>query len=156
MTERARRFPIRGGRLRRIWGPALAVLAVLAFEARLQDTGWVRREPLVSITVPATNAWLRFGAAEVDIDFTSAAWPSTLQVSLRRIGPDGSQAEIDMTDDFVARENGAVGNLTGLTAGRYTIRARVFGRSRGRADLLVEEDVSVTLLIPPLPILDRA
>jgi len=156
MSELSGRRGVRGAWLRRIWGPLLAIIAVIGLEARLQEGGWLRREPLISMSVPAYNSWLRFGAAEVDIDFAAEAWPSTLRVSLRRLGPDEAQGEIDLTEHFVARENGAVGNLTGLAAGRYTIRARVFGQAQGRSDVLVEEDVSVTLMVPPLPVLDRA
>ncbi len=142
--------------LRWSWRPLLAILMVLSLEAGLLDAGWLHREPLIVMTLPLPAPTLRYGSAEVDIHFTELSWPSTLNVSLKRIGSGRKSGEIDVTNLFAARENGAVGDLTSLAQGRYTLRARVFGHPYGRKDLLVEEDVSIDLVVPALPEFDRA
>ena len=142
--------------LRWTWRPLLAILAVLSLEAGLLDTGWLHREPLILMTIPTAAPTLRYGSAEVGIHFTESSWPSTLNVSLKRTGSGQKSGEIDVTNLFSARENGAVGDLTNLPQGRYTLRARVFGHPGGRKDLLVEEDVSIDLIVPALPEFDRA
>lgn len=142
--------------LERSWRPLLAVLIVLSLEAGIRDAGWLRHEPLINMSVPPSTARLRIGAVEVDIRFGRQAWPSTLNVSLTSTSPGRTEGDIDVTNLFVALENGAVGTLSGLAEGRYTLRARVFGHPRGRDDLLIEEDVSVDLVVPSLPDYDRA
>ncbi len=142
-------------RLGRIaWPPALAALLVLAAEAALLRGDHLTREPLVSVSLPAASQLSRFGSTEVDIGFAACSWPSTLKVSLVRQRHGLTPIEIDVTEAFVAGENGAVGQLSGLQAGHYTVRARVFGHPRGRKDILIEEDASVVLEVPPLPPLD--
>lgn len=142
--------------LRWSWQPLVAILLVLSLEAGLLDRGWLRREPLILMTLPAAAPTLRYGSAEVDIHFGEWSWPSTLNVSLTRTGSGRTEGEIDVTHLFLARENGAVGDLTSLTQGRYTLRARVFGHPCGRKDRLIEEDVSIDLVVPALPEFDRA
>jgi hypothetical protein len=127
---------------------------VLAAEAALLGGDHLTREPLVSVSIPAANQLSRFGSTEVDIGFTASSWPSTLKVSLVRQRQGLPPIEIDVTRTFAARENGAVGQLSGLQAGHYTVRARVFGHPHGRKDILIEEDASVVLKVPPLPPLD--
>jgi hypothetical protein len=136
------------------WLPLLAALLVLAAEAVLLRGDHLTRESFLSVSIPAANGLSRFGSTEVDIDFTASAWPSTLKVSLVRQRHGLPPIEIDVTRAFVARENGAIGQLSGLQAGRYTVRARVFGHPRGRKDILIEEDASVALKVPPLPPFD--
>jgi hypothetical protein len=137
------------------WPPALAALLVLAAEAALVGGDHLRREPLISVSVPSGNLLSRFGATEVDIGFGKFSRPSTLNVSLLRQQQGFPPVEIDVTEQFMARENGAVGSLSGLQEGHYTVRARVFGHPHGRRDILIEEDATVVLKVPPLPPLDR-
>ena len=142
--------------LRWTWRPLLAILMVLSLEAGLLEAGRLRREPLILMTLPAAAPGLRYGSAAVGIHFGEGSWPSTLNVSLERTGAGRSSGDIDVTNLFVARENGAVGDLTSLPEGRYRLRARVFGHPWGRKDLLIEEDVSIDLVVPALPEFDRA
>ncbi|MFQ5458717.1 MAG: hypothetical protein ACE5FC_09765, partial [Myxococcota bacterium] len=98
--------------LRWAWRPLLALLVVLSVEAGLLDSGWLHRDPLIGMSVPAATPGLRFGATEVTIRFGKSAWPSTLNVRLASTGPGRVLEEIDVTNLFTALENGALGNLS--------------------------------------------
>lgn len=146
------------GRARRAsrWLPLLAVLALVAAETAWQVHAHVGREPLIRLSLPSLATQRRYGATEVAIDFAPYSRPATLKVTLVRIRPGGRDEETEVTDQFIARENGAVGNLSGLIEGEYVLRARVFGQPPGRKDLLIEEDARVSFSVPSPPPLDLA
>ena len=136
------------------WLPIAAIVFLVATEAALQWSRQLRSEPLVRLNLPAAPMGTRFGSSEVDIKFGRASRPATLQVLLRWYRPGSAPRETDVTDQFIARENGAVGTLSGLLEGKYVIRARVFGEARRNKDLLVEEVSELDFTVPPLPPLD--
>ena len=134
----------------------LAVLLLLGAEVAIQYTHRFQRVPLLGVSVPATGQLTRFGATDVDISFSPFCEPSTLQVSLSRQWPGHAAVVTDVSDLFIAKENGAVGSLTGLVEGTYVVKARVFGWASGRQDLFIEEEARVSFTVPPLPFLDLA
>jgi len=149
--------PLPTGRHRAsLWVPLLAFLLLLAAEAAWQVAQRIGGRPLVRFSLPPTPEPRKFGSTEVDIEFGPKSLASTLQVTLLRVRPDSSAEETDVTDLFIARSNGAVGNLTGLMEGKYVLRARVFGRPPLCKDLLIEEDARVSFTVPPPPPLDLA
>jgi hypothetical protein len=147
LAPASRRFP---------WLAWLAVLLLVGTEVTIQRTHRLERVPLLTVSVPATGQLTRFGATDVDIAFSPSSRPSTLQVSLSWQWSGHPRVVTDVTDQFLARENGAVGSLTGLVEGAYVLRARVFGEMPGRKNVLVEEEARASFVVPPLPFLDLA
>ena len=139
-----------------LWFPLVVTVALLAAEAAWQVNRHVRVTPLVRVALVVSPEQRRYGATEVDIYFGPFSRPVTLKVTLVRVRTGRMDRESDVTDQFIARENGAVGSLSGLIEGEYVLRARVFGQSLGRKDLLVEEDARVGFRVPTPPPLDLA
>ncbi len=146
------------GRSRRasLWLPLLVALGLVTAEAAWQVNRHRQHEPLIRVLLPNLPAQRRYGATEVGIDFAPFTRPATLKVTLIRMRTGRPQEETDVTDRFIARANGAVGNLSGLIAGDYVLRARVFGQPPGRREILVEEDARISFRVPPPPPLDLA
>jgi hypothetical protein len=138
------------------WFACLAVLLLVGAEITVQRTHRLERVPLLTVSVPATGQLTRFGATDVDISFGPGSRPSTLQVSLSWQWSGHPRVVTDVTDHFLARENGAVGSLTGLFEGSYVLTARVFGEIPGHKNVLVEEEARASFVVPPLPLLDLA
>jgi hypothetical protein len=138
------------------WLPLLVVLALLAAEVAWQVHLHLGRAPLIRLSLPGLVTRSRYGSTEVNIQFAPFSRPTTLKVTLIRVRPGHSEEESDVTNEFIARENGAVGKLSGLMEGEYVLRARVFGQPPGCKDLLVEEDARAVFRVPPPPPLDLA
>ena len=138
------------------WLPLVLVLGLISAEVAWQVHRHLHREPLLRLSLANLPPERRYGTAEVDIGFAPLSRPSTLKVTLTRRRPGQREKETDITGQFMARANGAVGNLPGLIEGEYVLRARVFGQPPGRKDLLIEEDARVSFRVPPPPPLDRA
>jgi len=157
-NETAAPVTFQPGRSRRvsIWLPLVVALGLLAAEAVWQMNRHRRHEPLIRISLPNPPAQRRYGATEVGIDFAPFSRPATLKVTLIRVRGGRPQEETDVTEHFIARANGAVGNLAGLIAGEYVLRARVFGQPENRVEILVEEDARISFRVPPPPPLDLA